>query len=389
MLQACLALIPIAALCSALLCALLLRFSHRVGALDSAPIEGQVKLSAKRVPNTGGVAIFLTLAAPIAGALILAHLPESVTESLPDLLRGALPGIRNEAPTALTLLVCLIALHALGLVDDRKPLPAMFKLFVMLAAAAAVPLLTDTRLLSLADGHAGGPWLSILLTTLWIATITNAFNFMDNMDGLAASTAATAAAGFLAATLLNGQWFVAGALALVVGACLGFLVFNKPPAKLYMGDGGSLVLGFTLAFLTVRTTYYIDPEAPAGALTAAHPIGGGWYGVLMPFAVLAIPLYDLVAVSAIRIKQGRSPFLGDTQHFSHRLLKRGLSVRQTLGVTLALTAVTGLCGVLLATPIAWWQAVLLGCVVVCVLLTVILLEVGTSSRAGPLPGREP
>ncbi|MEL7473931.1 MAG: MraY family glycosyltransferase, partial [Planctomycetota bacterium] len=271
-------LIPIGLLLAAPVCWVMLQLGRRTGAMDTSAMPGQQKLSTRAVPNTGGVGIFLAIAAPLAVALLGAHLIDPDAGWLPEQIRAALPGVRNESTTAIVFLLALAALHALGLLDDRRPLGPMLKLAIMLGVAAAPPLLTDTRLLTMLDPLAGGTWASFALTTLWIAVVANAFNFMDNMDGLAATTAATAGAGFLAATLLNGQWFVAGMLALVVGACVGFLLFNLPPAKMYMGDAGSLVLGYALGFLTVRTTYYIEPGFVGP--TGAHPIGGGWYGVL-------------------------------------------------------------------------------------------------------------
>ncbi|MBK7405411.1 MAG: undecaprenyl/decaprenyl-phosphate alpha-N-acetylglucosaminyl 1-phosphate transferase [Phycisphaerales bacterium] len=170
---------------------------------------------------------------------------------------------------------------------------------------------------------------------LWIALVTNALNFIDNMDGLCAGVATIAGVCFLAAAIINGYWFIAATLALLVGSCLGFLAFNVPPARIFMGDGGSLILGFTLAFLTVRTTYY-DPAR-----------AGGWYGVFMPLAVLAVPLYDFLAVSLIRVRQGRSPFVGDQQHLSHRLVRRGFTKPAAVGLICSLAAITGISGIVL------------------------------------------
>src|SRR5256885_1450594 len=138
---------------------------------------------------------------------------------------------------------------------------------VLLALGISLPASAIARLLTLLDSHVGGPWLSITITALWFLVVTNAMNFMDNMDGLAAGVATVAASLFLAGTLLapHPQWFVAACLALLIGACLGFLFFNWPRkggATIFMGDSGSLLLGFLLAFLTIRTTYV--PESAPG-----------------------------------------------------------------------------------------------------------------------------
>src|SRR6185436_2971005 len=107
---------------------------------------------------------------------------------------------------------------------------------------------------------------STLLTVIWITAITNAFNFLDNMDGLSAGVAAVCTIAFLIAALSIGQWFVAGSLALLLGALIGFLCFNFAPATIFMGDSGSLVIGLVLGVLTIRTTY----------LPAGRELGAGW-----------------------------------------------------------------------------------------------------------------
>jgi UDP-GlcNAc:undecaprenyl-phosphate GlcNAc-1-phosphate transferase len=221
----------------------------------------------------------------------------------------------------------------------------MIKLACMIAPPLLLAAFFDTRLLTVLDGYAGGVWLSVGVTLVWFLAVTNAMNFMDNMDGLCAGVAATAGAMFLAATLIGGQWFVGGVLALLVGACAGFLVWNRPPARMFMGDGGSLVVGYLLAFTTTRTTYFGSGQTGISA----------WYAVLMPLVVLAVPLYDMASVTAIRLSQGRSPFVGDLQHFSHRLVRRGLSKRAAVGVIVGLTGATGVSGLLL-TRAAPWEA---------------------------------
>ena len=143
---------------------------------------------------------------------------------------------------------------------------------------------------------------------------------------------------------------------------LGFLWFNFPPASIFMGDGGSLAVGFLLGFLTVRTTYIVPANASA------------WYGVFMPLIVLAVPIYDLLAVVTIRLSQGRSPMVGDQQHFSHRLVKRGLSVRMMLMVVYGVTLSTGLTGIYLGHLHEGWMAVLAGAQVVITLIVLGIYE---------------
>jgi UDP-GlcNAc:undecaprenyl-phosphate GlcNAc-1-phosphate transferase len=238
--------------------------------------------------------------------------------------------------------------------------------------AVAVPALSDTRLLTLLDAHVGGPWLSIVITAVWFLVVTNAMNFMDNMDGLAGGVGVVASACFLAAALMQGQWFVGACLALLIGSLLGFLVFNFPlrkPATIFMGDSGSLVLGFTLAFLTARTTYY----------NAFDPEGTRWHAVFMPLIVLAVPLYDFVSVVLIRLSQGKSPFVGDLQHLSHRVVRRGLSKRAAVMAICGFTAITGSNGVFLGqmTPMA---AVFAGVQTLLVLVVIALIEFAATPK---------
>ena len=141
-----------------------------------------------------------------------------------------------------------------------------------------------------------------------------------------------------------------------------------------MGDGGSVVLGFLLAFLTVRTTYYGHTGAGGAAMA------GGWYGVFMPLVVLAVPIYDFVSVISIRVAQGRPAFVGDTQHLSHRLVKQGLSKRAAVTVIYGLTAITGVSGIALASLLPW-QAVLVGVQTILILMVVALFEY-SRARAG-------
>lgn len=366
-------LMPVALALSLPLTALMVHLGRRLRAFDSAGVPGQVKAPRRQVPNTGGVAIFWSIALPMAAVLAAAWMmdPAAIDRIRPG-LAVHLPGIREQTPLAIALLGSLLVLHTMGLIDDRRPMGPWIKLAVMAIPAVAIPAcFLGTRLLELLDPYAGGPWLSVAVTALWILVVTNAMNFMDNMDGLSAGVAATAAGCFLAATMLSGQWFIAACLSLLIGACVGFLAFNFPRdggAKIFMGDGGSLVLGFLLAFLTVRTTYYKGESGP---------LAGGWYGLFMPLVVLAVPIYDFVSVMAIRISQGRPPFVGDTQHLSHRLVQHGLSRRSAVAVIYGLTAVTGISGISLGL-LRPWQAVLVGVQTILILLVAALFEYSRS-----------
>ena len=161
--------------------------------------------------------------------------------------------------------------------------------------------------------------------------LTNAFNMLDNMDGLAASVGLIAAALFCGAQVAVGSLFAPAVLLVVVGALAGFLVHNHCPARLYMGDAGSNFLGFLLGALTVVGTF---TAMSAGAYSP--------YGVLAPLLVMAVPLYDMTSVIVIRLREGRSPFLGDRRHFSHRLVARGLTPPQAVWTIDLVTLAGGL-----------------------------------------------
>ncbi len=365
------------------LTALLIRVGHRAGVLDSPGAAGHVK-TLRPVPNIGGIAIFAAIFAPLAaGIAIVWGVPsEEIIEVIPA-IEPHLDRVRETTPTALGLLIAMLALHILGLIDDRRPLGAMPKLAVQFAVAAAMAVFFDVRLLTALDHVIGfAPIPSIICSVFWIVLMTNAINFLDNMDGLAAGVCAIAGAFFMAATILNAQWFIAATLALMIGALIGFLFFNFPSrggARIFMGDGGSLVLGFLLAVLTARTTFY-NPEDPAYAL------GSGWYGVFMPVIVLAIPIYDFITVTAIRISQGRSPFHGDQRHFSHRLVQRGLSKRGAVLMIWAATAVTAIGGISLGS-LQPWQAALVGAQTILVLIVIAMLEHASRRSAEAPPSK--
>ena len=301
---------------------------RRMNAMDAAGVAGQVKADARRVPNIGGVGVVAGLLVPMVGALVLAPLVDGPHRELTDPSAVVFD--------AVVLITAILLLHVLGLIDDRKPLGPLIKLGLMALPAVAIPLLTDSRLLTLLDAYPGGEALSVAITALWLLAMTNAMNFLDNMDGLSAGVAAIAGAFLTAAMLMAGQWFVAGLSACVVGACLGFLPHNFPRARIFMGDGGSLVLGFVLGFLSVRGTYMTEG-------------GTQWWGVLLPVLVLAVPLYDLTTVVGLRLSQGKSPLVGDLQHVSHRLADRGLGRRGAVLVLWAFSMIAGASGLLLLT----------------------------------------
>ncbi len=343
---------------------LLVRVGARIGALDSAGAKGHVK-ELRPVPNIGGVGIFWASMGPILAALaVLWLMPGTVGEWLPSVA----PHIEHARATMQNWIVIAagaLVLHLVGLWDDRRALSAWPKLFLQLGVALATTLLSDVRLLA-PQLVGGGEVIGIACTVAWIVVVVNAVNFIDNMDGLAGGIAFIAALCFMVATILNAQWFIAMALALLAGSLAGFLVWNLAPARIFMGDGGSLYVGYMLACLTARTTF-IESGNPDYAL------GTAWYGVLMPLLVLAIPLYDGVYVTIWRIRRGKSPFVGGHEHISHRLVRLGLSKRRAVLVIWLLTAVTATSGIGLGL-MKPWQAAIVGVQLVAIILVMLVLE---------------
>lgn len=237
---------------------------------------------------------------------------------------GSLPTSRDHLIWS-TLLGGL-AFFAIGLSDDLFSLPPLPRLVLQIAGAMAmwsqgvkigsITLPFDSSLsLALPD------WLSLLATVIWLVGITNAINWLDGLDGLAAGVSGIAAVGLLSVSFSlhqPGAGLLAAALA---GACLGFLRDNFNPARIFMGDGGSYFLGFSLAAISL--------VGPAKELTTVS--------LLLPLLILSLPLADMSAVIMGRVSDGRSPFYPDRRHLHHRLLRAGFSHRRTVVLIYAFT----------------------------------------------------
>lgn len=217
-------------------------------------------------------------------------------------------------------LVGATMVNLLGLRDDHRPIPAWIKLLV--ESAAAVVLIFSGIVVQLPIAMP----LNWALTVLWVVGVTNAFNLIDNMDGLSAGIAAVTSSCFLLLSAWNGQILVASLSAAVLGASLGFLLYNFNPATIFLGDSGSLFLGFILAVTGIKIRF---PENDHGIT---------W---LVPILVLAVPLFDTAFVSITRMMRRASPFTPGRDHVSHRLRKKLGSDRRAV---LILYGVSAGCG---------------------------------------------
>ncbi len=359
--------------------ALLVRLGHRVGALDSPGAAGHAK-RLRRVPNIGGIAIAAATLLPLAAGLAAASVDPSLMSRLVPALAPYAERVASESGVWWAILGGGAVMHALGIVDDRRPLSAWPKFVAQVGIAAAVTIPFDMQMVPMPQAWGGaGVALGIAITTVWVVVVVNAINFLDNMDGLAGGVALIGAIVLCTAAFLVSQWFVAGTLALLAGSLAGFLLFNAPwragsSARIFMGDGGSLFTGWMLALLSVRLTC-ADPTDPTYAL------GGAWYGWLLPALALAVPLYDLLVVSSIRIAQGRPPWLGDQQHFSHRLVERGFTPRGAVMLIWLVAAIVGAGGLMIGS-LKPWQALLVGVQAIAALGALAMLEAGPGRLSG-------
>jgi UDP-GlcNAc:undecaprenyl-phosphate GlcNAc-1-phosphate transferase len=309
---------------SAVLTWLVKNLTTRVGFV-ARPTEDRYHRST--IALGGGISIVVTiLSFLVAGILIVRLLIEPGRLALDESITVHTAGFIGKTNQLIIVLCCIFALFILGLWDDKKRLGPFLKLAVQFAVAFVAAFAADIRV----EFFIQNKLVTSILSTFWIVLVINVFNFLDNMDGAAAGIATIVAAILFTAAAISGQVFIGALSLLFIGTLLGFLVFNFPPAKIFMGDAGSLPIGFLLAVLTLRTTYYHQAAS------------GPWYPILIPIISMAVPLYDFITVTALRLSQGKSPFVGDTQHFSHRLRKLGLTDTQTVLTLYLATLTTGI-----------------------------------------------
>ena len=305
-------------------------------------------------PRMGGVAMFVGLAAAL---LVASRLP---------LLGEVFAGSRD--PMAVLTGAGLICL--LGVADDRWGLDAVTKLAGQVLAAGVMAV-QGLQLLWLPIGGAFvlGPTEGAVLTVVTVVVTINAVNIVDGLDGLAAGIVAIAATAFFGYSYLlsvvrdiDRATSPTMVSAILVGLCLGFLPHNFHPARVFMGDTGSMLIGLLLASLTISLTGQVQPEQIA--LPTLLPI-------FLPFAVILLPLFDLTLAVVRRLRAGRAPWTPDKEHLHHRLLLLGHSHRRAVvvlyvwsaAVAFSTTAVAFLSGVRLA-------MVVVGLVLMAVLVTV-------------------
>jgi UDP-GlcNAc:undecaprenyl-phosphate GlcNAc-1-phosphate transferase len=334
----------------------------RLGLIDQPNVQRKVHTSP--TPLGGGIGIWLGVVGTFAIgelALVLALNVPAVGKLVPEFARQHLSGIANQSANLWILLGAGTVLMVLGLLDDRKGLSWQVRIAVEFGVAIACVFFVKNLQLT---AFMNMPLLTGLLSVLWIVGLINSFNMLDNMDGLSGGVAAISACMLAAVLLLNPdpsthrpQLFVAGFLLVLVGAILGFLWHNKPPAKIFMGDSGAYFIGFCIAVATLLATY-------AGYQTPKR------HAILAPVVVMAVPLYDMLTVLLIRVRAGKSPFQADKNHFSHRLVDLGLTRTQAVLTVYLTTATCGLAALLLH------QVEMAGAIIIMLLVGCILTLIG-------------
>ncbi len=303
-----------------------------IGAMDKPTLDR--KTQKEPIPYLGGVAIACSISILTFAAVIKSN------------------NTQATFPLAAMLLFPALFLGFVGLVDDLRTLQPLPRLIIQTVTAIVVSLFlinTDTVAI-----HFDSTLVDEFIMVFWIIGICNSINFFDNLDGGAAGTVAVSSLGIAAIALGEGQELIAALSIVTAGSTLGFLMWNKSPAKIYMGDAGALFLGVIVSVLTIRLNPGITPQ---------------WSSIALLPMLLAVPILDTCVAVFSRIKRGISPFTGGKDHLSHRLMRKGLSKRRTavslsamqgffVGCALAVYTWTAQAGtaVIAATGLIWLAA---------------------------------
>jgi UDP-GlcNAc:undecaprenyl-phosphate GlcNAc-1-phosphate transferase len=280
------------------------KIALKIGAVDRPNLDR--KTQKEPVPYLGGVAIAIGITVASFAALLYSDFS---TETFGKALSVLLPAI---------------LISAMGLYDDLKGLEPWPRLVAQTIAGIAVAIyLIQNNTLGQAFSNQA---LNYVVTIIWIVGICNSINFFDNLDGGASGTVAVISIFLFAIAFNQGQSLVSALAVVTAGATLGFLIWNKVPAKIYMGDAGALFLGIIIAVLTIR----LDPE-----------VGPQSRALAIPLLLMAVPILDTTTVVISRISRGISPFTGGRDHLSHRLMRKGLGRKTTAYVLWAMAAAFG------------------------------------------------
>lgn len=297
------------------------------------------KSHSEPVPYLGGVAIMFGVLITVYVALLLEGRSSIVTLASSVLLPALILGL-------------------IGLIDDKVSLPP-FPRFIAQSFAGVI-----TAWLMISSGTLGNPIgntvADALVSILWVVLITNSVNFFDNVDGGASGSMAIVSAVLFAITLENGQVLIAGFSLVLLGSMLGFLLWNRSPARIYMGDAGSLFIGMVISVLTIR----LNPQVESRPMSLAVPI-----------LVMAIPILDTTVSVFSRLRRRVSPFKGGRDHLSHRLMRIGFSKHRAVFSLWTLTALFAFSGALISTGTAYSHVLLTFVLIFWIVLAVMFLRV--------------
>ena len=275
------------------------------------------------VPYLGGVAMVVAFSV----AMVIGVVVRRSTQFDDGQIRITFGNLFSQGDGLMRELAVVLGLAlvfaAMGLIDDLRGLSPVFRFVVGLGLATVLVsygVVLETPLPN---------WLDLVISVVWILGMTNAFNLLDNIDGLAAGTAAIASGAFFMIAILNDQQYSALLAIGLAGAMLGFLRSNFAPATIYMGDAGSLFIGFMMAYLGLKMRTNVT-EIPQ---------------LFAPVLVLGVAVLDTTVVVVSRLRRGLSPFTGGQDHLSHRFLRLGLSVRRSVTVLLVATFALGVLAV--------------------------------------------
>lgn len=297
------ALIPlVAAIATAAMVPLSRRLAEKLGAID---LPGQRKIHNTPIARLGGIApavVFWGVAA--LGFMALRH------PAGQQLLGSGLQDAPSVAPKLVGILLGSLIAFLTGLTDDLlgSKFPVWGKALGQVSAALCVVLG------GVSTSFLPNWWLNTALAVFWLVGITNAFNLLDNMDGLSAGVALIASSLLLVNSLSSGEDLIAALTLMFMGTMAGFLFFNFNPASVFLGDCGSHFVGFVMASILL-----LDRYATSSSST--------YFPVLMPVLLLAVPIMDTTTVVTIRLREGRPIYIGDARHLSHTLVARGFSQR--------------------------------------------------------------
>ncbi len=276
----------------------------RLSFLDRPGAEAH-KQQARAVPYGGGAGMVVAV---VVGVVLVVTVPTLHSEA----------AVIDHGPLW-PLFAGAFALFVVGMIDDVRPLGARTKLLAQVVIAGGTVWFADLGLDSLHQW----PWLSYGLAWAWLVLVSNAYNLLDHDDGLCASIAVVSVLVLFSGAQLSGDGTFAQFCLIMVGALLGFLVWNRPPARIYMGDAGSLPLGFLIGAGTLSVTFW--PSGESGSPLA----------VLSPVLITALPLFDTATVVVKRLRRHQPIMQGDRNHISHRLHRLGMTPRRRLLTAIA------------------------------------------------------